>query len=218
MRRRLLQAAVAACLLLGTGIGGWIALDATRSTASAEVVDHLIDWNLELAQAPSAAERSRIYADRAEPLRQAVQKAKLPGEERELAERLLANGSWLADHDDLMTEADRFTDVADQLLLRIDAASRRGNDKELRRLTHLYTRVTQQGIGAKLEKLQSLGVLNAEHERRLERLMLRDTHRRQKLEAVLERSPEASRKEIKKALDLPRHAQKRKETGTASPD
>jgi hypothetical protein len=138
--------ALAASILFIVGLGGWFLLTTSQAQASAEVVDSLIDWNLDLAEAGSPADRERIYADRAAALRTRLQKANLPQEEKELAEKLLENGSWLAENDDPMGAADRFNDVADQLLERMNAANRHGNHKELRRQAHRYQRVTDMGI------------------------------------------------------------------------
>jgi hypothetical protein len=208
--------AVAAVLLLAVGLGTAL-LSTPRATASAEVVDRLIDWNLDLAQAPSPTERSRIYTEQVDAMRGALRRAKLPGSEQELAEKLLENGSWLAENNDPTAEADRFNDVADKLLERLDAARARGTTKELRRLARSYGRVAKYGIDAKLAKAQASGALNFERKRKLERVILRDAKRRQALEALLERTPEATRKEIKKALKLPRKERQPRATGVTAP-
>ncbi len=204
--------ALAASLLVAAGLGIWLLLSTPRASASSEVVDSLIEWNLDLAQA-SATERERIYANQAPALRRQVQKTALPREERELAEKLLENGSWLAENDDPMGEADRFNDVADQLLERMNKATLKGNSRELRRLARRYQRVAEVGLDATLEKAQASGALDFERKRKLERVILRDTRRKQALEALLERTPEASRKEIKKELKLNRKA-RGKDAGT----
>ena len=210
-RRFVLRSAIAASLFLAAGVGGLLLLDQSRANAAPGVVDRLIDWNLELAEAPSSAGRTSIYAERVYHLRTELAGADLPESERAFAEELLANGQWLAENDDPTAEADRFTEVADALLTKMDAASAAGNAKELRRLTRLYARVAAQGIASRLEKALATNALDFEHKRRLEKVILRDEQRQRKLQVLLEQSPAASRKEIKKALDLPRKPNKRKD-------
>lgn len=202
------RSAVAASLLLAASVSGLLMLDKSRASAAANVVEQLIDWNLELAENSSPTKRTNIYGDRVDHLRLELANAKLPGDDRAFAEQLLTNASWLSQNDDPMSVADRFTAVADSLLDKIDAARSDGNVKELRRLTRLYARVSERGIEPKLEIVLASKGLDFEHMRRLEKVILKDDQRRQKLQALLERSPEASRKEIKRALGLPRKANK----------
>jgi len=53
---------VAASVLIALGIGGSLLVSMPRAHASSDVVERLVHWNLDLSQAPSPAERSRIYA------------------------------------------------------------------------------------------------------------------------------------------------------------
>ena len=53
---------VAAVLVVGIGLGIYLA---QPPVASAAVVDQLVDWNLELANAPGAQEREHLYTSRA---------------------------------------------------------------------------------------------------------------------------------------------------------
>jgi len=209
-RRVWFRSAVAASLLLAASIGGLLVLDKSRANAAPSVVEELIDWNLELAES-SPNRRTTIYGDRVEQLRTELANAELPGEDRAFGEQLLTNASWLSQNDDPMSVADRFTAVADSLLDKIDAARSSGNVKELRRLTRLYARVSERGIESKLEIVLASKGLDFEHMRRLEKMILKDDQRRQKLQTLLERSPEASRKEIKRALGLPRKPNKQKD-------
>lgn len=207
-RRVWFRSAVAASLLLAASVSGLLILDKSRASAAPGVVEALIDWNLELAETASSNRRTAIYGERLEHLRTELANAELPGEDRAFAEQLLTNASWLSQNDDPMSVADRFTAVADSLLEKIDAARSGGNVKELRRLTRLYARVSERGIEPKLEIALASKELDFEHMRRLEKVILMEDQRRQKLQALLERSPEAARKEIKRALGLPRKANK----------
>src|SRR5262249_44549253 len=68
----------------------------------------------------------------------------------------------------------------------------------------LFRKVQDQGIEAKLEALEKLGSLDFDRRRRLERIILRDERRRSDLLALLERTPDPTRKEIRQALGLVR--------------
>jgi hypothetical protein len=80
-------------------------------------------------------------------------------------------------------------------------------------LTKLYARVTKLGLEPKLDKIKTAAGLDFEHMRRLEKIVLKDKLQRQKLEALLERSPDATRKQIKQELEIPRKTDKRKKAG-----
>jgi hypothetical protein len=194
-----------------------ILLDALRTPASAGLVDRLVDWNLELADAPTSTARAALYDDRVDRLRSEVKSGEWRDSERAFAAQLLANAAWLSENYDPTAEADRFAAVADTLLERMEEARTSENANELRRLTRLYARVTELGLEPKLTQIKSAKGLDFEHKRRLEKVILKDDERRQKLEALLERSPDATRKEIKKELEIPRKAGKGKKAGATNP-
>src|SRR5262249_28494131 len=156
------------------------------------------DWNLELAQAKRES-RPRVYAERASDLRSAVRRADLPPPDRDLADSLLENGSWLAGEDDPAGAAGRFDDLAETLLAQLDAATTKKDAKRLKRLAKLYARLGERGIDASLRKAEKSGALNLERKRKLEKVIRRDAKRARKLAELLERAPDASRKEIRRA-------------------
>src|SRR5262249_21631097 len=173
-----------------------------EAQASPDLVGQLIEWNLDLSQAESADERSQIFADQAAKLKAALQKTNLPPEDRELAETLWENGAWLAENEDPLAEADRFTAVADRLVEMMHTANKKGNNRALKRFAPHYGQVAENGIDANLEKIRASGVLDGERNRNLERIVRRNEKRRQALAELLERTPDASRKEIDQALGL----------------
>jgi hypothetical protein len=181
-----------------------------RASASSDVVERLVDWNLDLTRARSAAERSRIYAGQADNLNVEVRQAALPDDERELAVSLLENAPWLAAHDDPLAEAARFNDVADKIVRRMTSATRRGDVRRAQRYARLYRQVEAMGIEDKLKRLEASGALDFDRQRRLEHLVVQDADRMQALLDLLDREPDSTRKEIKRALGLtrktPRHA------------
>jgi hypothetical protein len=194
--------AVAALLLLTVGLSVWLLWPAPAVHASGDLVEQLIDWNLQLSEAPTPAERNRIYDQQAAVLKKELLQAKLPAEDRELAEKLLDTGSWLTEHDDPLDEADKFDEVADHLVQRMQSADARGDGKEMSRLARHYRRVAERGIGAKLDRMEEASAADAERQKKLDRLAQRDDRRAEALEGMLEHAPHAApREEIRSALE-----------------
>jgi hypothetical protein len=196
--------AVAALVLLTVGLSVWLFWPASEVQASGDLVEQLIDWDLQLSEAPTPAERSRIYDQQAAGLKKELQQAQLPAEDRELAEKLLDTGSWLTEHDDPLDEADKFDEVADHLVQRMQSADARRDVKEMSRLARRYRRIADRGIGAKLDKMEevSAGGGDAEREQKLNRLTQRDARRAAALEGLLDHAPTAAHKEeIRGALE-----------------
>ena len=210
---------VAASVLLAVGVGGSLLISTPRkAAASTDLVERLVDWNLDLTQAPSAADRSRIYSGQASALRAAVQKATLPEDDRELAESLLATAPWLTEHDDPLAEADRFNDMADKLMKRMSRATRGGDNRRAARYARLYRQVADRGIEAKVDTLRKSGSLNFEQQRRVERIILHDADRMNAVLALLEQAPDSTRKEIKQSLGITRkHPRKDASTQVTQP-
>ena len=98
---------------------------------------------------------------------------------------MLETAPWLARNQDPLAEADRFNDVADQLVTRMNLATRGGDHDRVERYARLYRRVRELGIESKLDLLEATGALNFDGQRRLERLILRDAKRMHALVALL---------------------------------
>lgn len=203
-RRRFLPPrwAAAAVVLLAVSLGGWMLLRPDEVQASVDVVDRLVSWNLDLAQADSPEERQRLFADREPILAQEIQREGLPAEELRIAQALLDNGSFLADHLDPAAEVDRFSLLADKLLEQLTRAKANGNTKAMNRFARHYRRVAEQGIDVKLERLRTVKALDFDRRHKLERIIVRDAARRQALLALLDRAPAPTRKEIRRVLEV----------------
>jgi len=209
-RRRLLQwCAASAAGLLAVGGGGWLLLMQREAQAADDLVDRLVDWNLRLTCAESEDERSRIYAEQAEQLRLALDQARLSPDQAEIAEELLRNGAWLVVTHDPVVEADRFDTLADRLLQLARAAESAGNHKRMNRLIRQYSRLLESGIDLNVERAETQKTLDFDHQRKLERLALSDADHMRQLASLLETTPDASRKEIQRALGIHgKHARK----------
>jgi hypothetical protein len=195
-------AASAASLLTGVGTGAWLFFSSNSAQGADDLLDHLVDWNLQLTEASTETERNRLYADRVEPFRSQLEGAKLPPEQKSLAKEILANGAWMVDHQDPVVEADRFDNLADRFLQLARTAGKRGNHRCMNRLLHQYNRLLESGIELNVLRAEMLNALDAEHQRKLERLGVRDPERMQVLTSLLETAPDASRKEIEHALGI----------------
>lgn len=203
-RRRRIPArwAVAASLLLSLGLGLGLISRPRPALASADVVARLVDWNLSLAHAGSAGERGRIYHGRASDFAAELERSSLGAEDRELARSLLDAAPALVREPDPLVEADRFDDIADKLVVRMNRAATAGDPTRVDQSAALYQRVVELGIESKLEILDRSTSLNFDHQRRLERLVLRDEARMNSLVDLLEQVPDSSRKQIRRALGL----------------
>jgi hypothetical protein len=197
--------AAAALVLLAVGLGALILAPFSQPQPAADVITQLVDWNLELSRAETDADRQRIHESHAVILAQAVQNAGLTDEDQRLAETLLTNGAWLAQHDDPLAEADRFTDLADQLVKQMQTATEHGKEQDLARLTQQYHQITQRGITANLRDVEATGHLDAERQRKLEKIVKQETARQEALGAMLEKASPASHKHINHALNAGHH-------------
>ena len=196
-------AAVAAMLLLAVGAGVLVMSLGTSQTAQASsVLDELVDWNLNMSDANSHTDRKVLYSAQVQRLEHQVQTGKFSADDRELADVLLKNGAQLARDDDPLTAAEGFTDVADVLVRQMSAAANE-NPHKVTKLNKYYARVTQHGINAKVDRVENPPPRLAERDRKLERVLQHNENLRSQLKTLLENSPNASREEIRRALDLP---------------
>lgn len=192
--------AVAALLVVGIGLGAYFAFAPSAPT----LVDQLIDLDLELAAAQHPQERQQLYNQRAPRLESAVKNSRLSEEDRQLATALLRNGKWLTANADPLEQAERFSDIADVLVDRMDRAARARDARALQKLGRHYGQVMQVGIGPSLDKATAY---IAPPQARLERLATRNAGHQKKLQAVLDVSPRASQKDIHKALEASKKQQ-----------
>jgi len=231
MRRSWQAKAVAAAVLVVLGGTLWIALtrdarQVARTTGSvnpttglaaqagdSSVVDRLVDMNLDLADASTPAERNEIFAEQSAPLTATLEQDHLAPQEKELASKLLENGKWLSSNTDPFDEAERFVNVAGLLFDQLQEAAPAGDAKVLARLTRRYGLVAARLDNARA-KLADVKNLNPEQKHRYERLVRRQTEVEQRLQDLLQRAPEMSRKEIRKELeDIGKAGKKKKPPG-----
>jgi hypothetical protein len=197
-------AAAAAAVLLAAGLGLLLVYPGGVKTAEAsEVLDRLVDWNIELAEARSLDDRGRLYAAAAEKFDRQTRQGNWSAEDSELAGRLLENGVRLVRDDDPLAEAEGFTDLATVLVRHMGAAASKHDERAMQRLTRYYAHVMQRGVNAKVERFASGGNAAADRARKLEKLLSRHAELREQVKQFLEDEPDASFKDVRRALDLP---------------
>jgi hypothetical protein len=162
-----------------------------------DVIARLIDMNLQMSDEASAEARGRIYKSRVAALKSDV--AKLPDQDRSLAEMLVQDGEWLATNTEPLDQADRFTALADQLVDRIDSASDDANVAA--RMVNYYQYVSTRGISAKLDRATKTAATDEASAKRMEKIRQREAKRLLKLERLQASAPAAVKKEIRKLLE-----------------
>jgi hypothetical protein len=187
--------AVAALLLIGVGLGLWM----WPQEPGAQVVENLIDWNLQLADADAPQERERIYKSTAPQMESAVRRAKFSDEDRATAARLLADGAWLSQHGEPTARAEKVCDLTELLVGRMDTAAAADDAGAVGRLGPKYGRA--QKVGANLKRLHPVGAVVPENQRRLERIAKRQAEAEKRLAAAAAKFPErAARQALRRAL------------------
>jgi len=202
--------AVAAVLVVGIGVGIWI--QKTYMTPPPQqvaqgpaVMDQLLDWDLALADAEAPQERQELYAAHAVKLQTAVQAASLNDEDRRFAATLLENGAWLSRNHDPVERTEKFCDLADLLVGRMDKAAAANDEQTVQRLGRRYGQV-QKGIGANLARLNANAFVaptgpSAKRAERLERIAKRQEEAERRLAALAEKSPVKAQKALKRMLE-----------------
>ncbi len=192
-----LPVAIAFTLAIATSV---VFLAAPEAQAGPEVIGQLVDWNLDISQANTPEARLAIFDTRNNDLKTLVGHARLPVEDRELADTLLETGSWLTRNNDPVAEAERFADIADKLLARLDSAATAPDERQAVRLADTYHRLAQIGVSGNIERGVAIGAFDQPGKLRLDKVIAGNTKRAQKLEDLLARPPESSHKAIHKAL------------------
>lgn len=188
--RRPLVLSLAALVLLALGAGLWLL--PSRTAGPSDLIERLIDWNLDLALADSAVSRNEIYNREAGTFRTLLARAPLPPEDRELAESLLETSSWLTTNDDPMAEAGRFSELADRVVSRLDAATDANDPERIARFAESYRRLTELGVDPNLERAAKVEKMDPERKKKLKRTLAGRASRAKRMEDILRRHPEAS--------------------------
>src|SRR5947209_14836837 len=105
----------------------------------------------------------------------------------------------MAENDDPVAEADRFNDVADKLLARMDSATDGGDAGKVTKLARLYSQVADQGISANLEKAEAVAPADPQMEEKMEAVARRHERHVEATAALVQRAPAPAQKEVRHA-------------------
>lgn len=202
-RRRFLgisRWAMAAALMIGAGILFWLAAPNAHVQAGTNLVQHLVEWNVQLVHA-TEADRPGLFSRQAEQFQQALLLTRLPAEDKELAQSLLDNGAWLADNPTPLEVVDRLDRLAEKMHRHLDRTLLKGQAKDSTQMARHYVYLTEKGLRPHFEKMKKHR-WSRDEMTRLETLYVRDGDRSQDLQTLLERIPEPTRHEVRKALGL----------------
>ena len=201
--RRWVAAAAAAAILLAVAGTLVLTLGGSQASEASVVLDQLVDWNLEVANAGSPSDRDRLYAARAGDLERRVREGRLAADEHELAATLLENRSRLARGSGPLAEAEALTDVTSVVVRQMGRAASKGDVRKTKGLNAYYVRLVQRGVNAKIDRIEDPVPPLPEHDRKLEKLLSRNAEMRDELTTLLKTSPAATHDEIRRALNLP---------------
>lgn len=199
-RWRTARGLAAALLVLAASLAAFFLFHIPEAQATPDLVERLIDWNLDLTQAQTPEERTRIYESQAAELKAKLADAELPPEDRVLAESLVENSVLLVKKIDFDAEYERFTDIADKLVVRMDSATTAHDEKTLLQLAAAFERVNEVGVKENLARARTLVVQDAERKQKWERARMRHANMTTQVADIIERNPEPSRKAIRKAM------------------
>jgi hypothetical protein len=198
--------AVAASVLLCIGLTVFMMSSPRQVHAESDVVEQLIDWNLQMSELSTPAEREKLYTERVAALKDDLAKSRISDDDRQFAETLLTNGQWLRSSTEPLEEADRFNQLADQIVDRVEVAAARRDAAAARKNARQYSLITSKGINAKLERAEAAKAAraakaDAAFQRKMERLLAREENRLKKLEVMHKNAADPARKEIRKMLE-----------------
>jgi hypothetical protein len=193
--------AAAAMIVFGIGLGIYLAQPGKASA----VVDQLVDWDLELADAQGPQQREAIYRTRAPQWESQIRNASLTTEDQQYASALLEHGRWLSTNPDPVDEAVRFSELADLIVNRMNTAAASNDARAVRRFGQHYGRIVQRGIGDKLERMGANASISSEAKRKLDKIARHNAENERRLQILAEKSSsQASQREFKRALEVSR--------------
>lgn len=194
--------AAAAILIFGIGLGIYLA----QPPKASAVVDQLVEWDLELADAQGPQQREQIYRTRAPAeWEMQIQNASLTTEDRQYASALLEHGKWLSTNPDPVDQAERFSDLAELIVNRMNSAAARNDARAVQRLGGNYRRIVQRGIGEKLDRMGANASISTEGKAKLAKIARRAADHERRLQMLAEKaSSQASQRELRRALEVSR--------------
>jgi len=129
-----------------------------------------------------------------------MDRAPLPADQKQLAVKLLENGSWLSSNPDPLDGAERFDEVAGLVLDQLNSAAVKDQPRAAARLSRQFKRLATHGLAPQMKRAKADRLDKPERKNRYERLVTNNEELNRRLQQILEASPNASRKEIRRQL------------------
>jgi hypothetical protein len=207
----LVRLAVAAALFLVVGLASWHLLRTPEVQTAEAVLDQLIDWNLQLSHTDDPEERVKLFQAKKAEFTQLAQKGDVPVEQKELVEKLLENADWLAkSDDDPLEEANRFGELADDMIDKLTAAK---DEQTVSKLAESYSKLTKKGINDNLKQVAKEEKLKAKQKAELKKMLAQEERRLEKLEKAMQQSSAQAQKHLKQAVSVTgNHPHKKKKS------
>ncbi len=192
-RTRWVEWAVAASLFVGIAAATFLLSEPREVAAKPKLVEELVEWNLTLAEADTRETRETLVRDRLPAFRLAVRDTDLSARDRQLANRLIAEGEWQAANDDPLNAAERLHGLADEMLTLADEA------EPASERSAVFVKLTGQLAtrGVLKEATRQAALKEKRDEARLARLLAAQEKQAAKMAAVAER--QAAAQLLKKA-------------------
>ncbi len=192
--------AIAASLLICLGVILSLVNSERSANASEPLVDQLVQWNANLAEAQTPEEREKIFNDHAAQFDKEIARQTLTSEDRLLAQKLAQNGRILKQNNDPIAAAEHLEDINELLLQRIASAAPKGENRAAKRFDQNYARLANR-LHHKLKHAQHVFGNSPEKLRQLERIARDDAQQQERLLAIFKKYPNASQKDILRELD-----------------
>jgi hypothetical protein len=162
--------------------------------ACPDVVSDLVEWNLNLTQTEQPADRAKMVRERMPDMTGAVRRTAMSADDRALADQLLANARKLGSADDAVDEAETFHEMADTLLIRLDATA--DNPAQAETYARLYSQVVHRGVDHNLTRAEKQE-LRADKKARVQELRQAKKRQAAKADALAERIPPAAQEHVR---------------------
>ncbi len=194
------RALAAVLLFTAASLGFVMFIMLPEAQAGPDLVEHLVDWNLDLALVPRLEERDQLYVESVVGMKATLATAKLSKPDRSLADTLMENSSWLVRNDDPVAKAKRFNEIADMLVDRLNAVTSTTDEKRIEKLAHAYRRLAEHGVDTNVNQALAQGPMDGDKTKTLEQVLIQDEKRAKKIEQIIEKHPEPGRAAIRRGM------------------
>ncbi len=207
-----LTAAALLMLVIGGGIWGYEARVRQVATAE-EAIDKLVEWNLQITQSESPAERHQLYAASPQAVKEPAILAPLDASDRQQADALIENGAFLVNNVDPLAEADHFSHLADLMVSKIESASAKSAEV-LARVSQNYLSVVNRGIEKNLNRAEDASINTPTHDQQMAKIEQRYALMQSQMVEVIEKTPPTSKQQFRSALDEQQQRKQQRQTRT----